>query len=93
MAPETGGLRHVPLWCPPPVGLDRNLRGLSGSSPRSFLIKICARPVQADYTIRMTLGEDDGRQFKPLTQRQLPRVAHNCATLRLSLSLSLPLSI
>jgi hypothetical protein len=49
--------------------------------------------VQADYTIRMTLGEDDGRQFKPLTQRQLPRVAHNCATLRLSLSLSLSLSL
>ena len=32
----------APLWCPPPVGLDRHLRGLSGSSPRSVLIKICA---------------------------------------------------
>ena len=30
------------LWCPPPVGSDRYLRGLSGSSPRSVLIKICA---------------------------------------------------
>ena len=30
------------LWCSPPVGLDRYLRGLSGSSPRSILIKICA---------------------------------------------------
>jgi hypothetical protein len=30
------------LWCPPPVELDRHLRGRSGSSPRSVLIKICA---------------------------------------------------
>jgi len=41
LAPETVRFA-APLWCPPPVGLDRHLRGLSGSSPRSVLIKICA---------------------------------------------------
>jgi hypothetical protein len=43
LALETLTVRFAaPLWCPPPVGLDRHLRGLSGSSPRSVLIKICA---------------------------------------------------
>ena len=41
LAPETVRFA-APLWCPPPVGLDRHLRGLSGSSPRSVLIEICA---------------------------------------------------
>ena len=39
LAPEAV-LFAASLWCPPPVGLDRNARGLSGSSPRSVLIKI-----------------------------------------------------
>ena len=34
LAPEAV-LFAASLWCPPPVGLDRNARGLSGSSPRS----------------------------------------------------------
>ena len=37
-----GGTTTLQKRCPPPAGLDRNLRGLSGLSSRSVLIKICA---------------------------------------------------
>ena len=42
LAPETVRFAAPLCGAPPPVGLDRHLRGLSGSSPRSVLIKICA---------------------------------------------------